>query len=256
MSLIKYRFHSVVLGMDTEINVVLPECLPEVEERFQVLYLLHGAGGDCDSWLRYSSIERYAVEKGMAVVMPSAYNSCYADMVYGIQYFTFLSEELPARLERIFPISNMREKRYVAGFSMGGRGAFLWGLRKPEFFKAAICLSGSLDVAAMAKRMRLQNDNLSLKRFINAFGDPEKLDFENDIYALAKTVEEQKKLKPKFLYMCGMEDERYQEQFLPFLEYCRKIGLPIEYIQDHGKHDFTYWDSAIWQAMEWIEKLP
>lgn len=254
MSLIKYRFHSVVLNMDTEVNIVLPECLPEAEETFPVLYLLHGAGGDCDSWMRNSSIERYALEKGMAVVMPSAYNSCYADMVHGIPYFTFLSEELPERLERLFPIANKRENRYVAGLSMGGRGAFLWALRKPEFFNAAACLSGSLDVGAMARRMREQNNEPALIRFINAFGNTEELAFENDIYALAKQAA-QVELYPNLLYMCGTEDERYQEQFLPFLEYCKKIGLPMEHMQDHGKHDFAYWDSAIWQAMEWMKKL-
>lgn len=253
MSLIKYRFHSNVLNMDTEVNIVMPNTVQQ--ERYPVLYLLHGAGGDCDSWLRNSSIERYAQRYQMAVVMPSAYNSCYADMVHGINYFTFLSEELPEVLERMFLIANDSSQRYVAGLSMGGRGAFLWALRRPEFFKASVCLSGSLDVAAMAKRMIEQNDLLSLERFVNAFGNPMELSLENDIYSLAKKAAESGLPYPKLLYMCGQEDVRYGEQFLPFIKFCDEIELSIEKMEGRGDHDFDYWDSAIQQAIEWMQKL-
>ncbi len=229
MSFIKYRFSSNVLRMDTEVNVILPDSQLKQGRRYPVLYLLHGAGGDCDSWMRNSSIERYAKKQELAVVMPSAYNSCYADMVYGMPYFTFLSEELPHRLENLLPVADEPENRFVAGLSMGGRGAFLWAMRRPDFFKGAACLSGSLDIAAMAERMKAEGDQSALKRFHSAF--------------------------PKFLYMCGLEDERYEEQFLPFLSYCKEIGLPMDSLDGHGIHDFDYWDWAIQQAIVWMKHL-
>ena len=37
-----------------------------------VVYLLHGAYGDAFSWIRYSNIDRYAQDRGIAVVMASA----------------------------------------------------------------------------------------------------------------------------------------------------------------------------------------
>lgn len=250
MSLIKYRFHSDLLNMDTEVNIAMPEAVPD--GKYTVLYLLHGAGGDCDSWLRSSSIERYACRYNLAVVMPSAYNSCYADMVHGIPYFTFLAEELPERLEKMFPIANITSQRYVAGLSMGGRGAFLWALRKPEFFRAAVCMSGSLDVASMAERMIEQKDMKSLERFINAFGDPMRLAPENDIYDLARKTAESRKYYPELLYMCGREDIRYEEQYLPFLKFCDEVGLFVEHMEDDGDHNFDYWDRAVQQGIEWM----
>ena len=250
MSLIKYRFHSSILNMDTEVNIVMPEKAPD--DRYPVLYLLHGAGGDCDSWLRNSSIERYAERYGLAVVMPSAYNSCYADMVHGIPYFTFLSEELPERLEKMFPIANTASHRYAAGLSMGGRGAFLWALRRPEFFHASVCMSGSLDVASMAKRMIETNDLKSLERFINAFGDPMHLTQENDVYDLTKKAAESGQPYPKLLYMCGREDIRYEEQYLPFLRFCDEIGLSVARMEDFGDHNFDYWDRAVQKGIEWM----
>ena len=255
MGFIKYRFSSNVLRMDTEVNVILPDSQLKPGGRYPVLYLLHGAGGDCDSWMRNSSIERYAKQQELAVVMPSAYNSCYADMVYGIPYFTFLSEELPARLEHFLPVADEPENRFVAGLSMGGRGAFLWAMRRPDFFKGAACLSGSLDIAAMAKRMKDEGNQPALNRFHNAFGPLEELAPENDVYFLARKVSETVETCPKFLYMCGMEDERYEEQFLPFLSYCEEIGLPMDSLDGHGIHDFDYWDWAIQQAIVWMKHL-
>ncbi len=255
MGFIKYRFFSKILVMETEVNLILPDTGDLPEGRYPVLYLLHGAGGDCDSWMRNSSIERYAEKNHWAVVMPSAYNSCYADMAHGIPYFTFLSEELPSRLERLFPITDQAESRFVAGLSMGGRGAFLWAMRRPDFFRGAVCLSGSLDVAAMARRMKEQGNEAALKRFSNAFGDAERLSPENDVYRLARQVAESAGPYPQFLYMCGCDDVRYGEQYLPFLEYCKKIGLKMDSLEGPGEHSFDYWDAAIQQAFQWMESV-
>lgn len=256
MGLIKYRFHSSIISMDTEINVVLPDRQLIKGYRYPVLYLLHGAGGDCDSWLRYSSIERYAEQEQFAVVMPSAYNTCYSDMVHGIPYFTFLSEELPERIEAIFPIADTKEKRFVAGLSMGGRGAFLWAMRRPDFFAGSACLSGSLNIQPMAQRMKEESNLLALERFHNAFGNLDTLSQrDNDIYSLAKKLSERSEKTPMFLYACGKEDVRYQEQFLTFLEYCKKIGFEIDSFDGHGDHNFDYWDTAIEKVIQWIKSL-
>jgi len=240
--------------MDTEVRVVLPEDGAPGRRTYPVLYLLHGAGGDCESWLRFTSVERYAEDYHMAVVMPSAYNSCYADMVNGIPYFTFLSEELPLRIARNFPVADEASGRFVAGLSMGGRGAFLWALRKPDFFRGAVCLSGSLDVGKMAERMKRENDLMSLKRFSNAFGDPESLRPEDDVWALTEKLASEKGPRPDFLYMCGTEDVRYKEQMLPYLSFCEERHFRIESLTDHGVHDYAFWDPAIRRAMKWMQE--
>jgi len=59
---------------------------------------------------RRTSIERYAEEAGLAVVMPNAHRSFYCDMAYGGAYWTFLSEELPVRMRKFFPISAAKKE--------------------------------------------------------------------------------------------------------------------------------------------------
>jgi putative tributyrin esterase len=48
-----------------------------------VLWLLHGAHGNCDDWLRHTNMERYATWRGLAVVMSSAHMSSYMNMAHG-----------------------------------------------------------------------------------------------------------------------------------------------------------------------------
>ena len=77
------------------------------------------------------------------VVMPSVYNSAYTDMKYGLDYFSYLTEELTDFVERNFPAATKRENRFIAGMSMGGYGAYKWGLTCPEKFAAIGGVAGS-----------------------------------------------------------------------------------------------------------------
>jgi putative tributyrin esterase len=106
MALLRCDFFSDVLEMGTSMTVLLPqasqeqigvvEASPGADGGFPVLYLLHGLSDDGTAWSRFTSIERYAAELGLAVVMPQVGRSFYADEVHGGRYWTFLSEELPA----------------------------------------------------------------------------------------------------------------------------------------------------------------
>ena len=80
MALITCDFFSEALERGTSMTVVLPQPTEEqigvaevaVEHgRPPVLYLLHGLSDDHTAWLRYTSIERYAAARGLAVVMPA-----------------------------------------------------------------------------------------------------------------------------------------------------------------------------------------
>ncbi len=63
------------------------------EQGLPVVYLLHGMYGDANSWTRFSSIDRYAQDRKIAVVTCSAGNSFYQDMPGGLQWATFFTKE-------------------------------------------------------------------------------------------------------------------------------------------------------------------
>ena len=81
MALIHVDFFSEVLGMSSQMEVILPQQTEgqigighvEKQNKYPVLYLLHGMTDNQTIWTRNTSIERYAAEHGIAVVMPNAH---------------------------------------------------------------------------------------------------------------------------------------------------------------------------------------
>ena len=103
--------------------------------------------------------ERYVEGLNLAVIMPAVQNSFYTDMVHGGKFLTFLTEELPAMLHDLFPLSTERADTFVAGLSMGGYGAFKLALTRPDLYAAAASLSGALDIREVVKGHGDPNDH-------------------------------------------------------------------------------------------------
>ncbi len=123
------NFFSDLLASRCSLNVLLPQNRPvepgnNYHPPFRVLYLLHGYSDDQTAWQRWSSIECYVEGLNLAVIMPAVQNSFYSDMAHGGKFFTYVTEELPALVHEIFPLSTERADTFVAGLSMGGYGAF------------------------------------------------------------------------------------------------------------------------------------
>ena len=148
------------LFSSVSVNVILPTpesgdyffgsrtYYPKAGQKYQTLYLLHGFTADFSDWQRFSSIERYAQERQIAVVMPGVDNSFYCNLPEGGNYYDYYTRELPQVMEALFPISGKRENKFLAGLSMGGYGAFKAALREPDQYAAAVSLSGGMSCGA------------------------------------------------------------------------------------------------------------
>lgn len=113
MAHLRCDFRSETMDMNTSMTVILPEGVKQSE--VPVVYLLHGLADNCTGWSRYTSVERYAREKGVALVIPEVQRSFYADMDQGISYFTFIHDELPEICRNFFGFSPAREKKLYHG---------------------------------------------------------------------------------------------------------------------------------------------
>ncbi|BFH71480.1 MAG: alpha/beta hydrolase family protein [Paenibacillus dendritiformis] len=257
MALITCNYFSEVLGLSTAMTVILPETTAgqygmnnvKSTEVHKTLFLLHGLSDDHTIWVRRTSIERYAALKGIAVVMPQVHRSFYTDMAHGLRYWTFLTEELPAKARSFFPLSAKREDNYVAGLSMGGYGAMKWALSYPERFAAAASLSGSLDVAAPALRERIRED----ARLI--YGEGEIAGTPNDLFRLLEEADRHPGPKPKLFQCCGTEDFLYEDN-VRFRETVRRTGFEHTYSEGPGDHTWEYWDARIKEVLEWLPLGP
>lgn len=258
MAFLELNLFSDVLKMDSSINVIIPEIWKENEGRefrefkkdYPVLYLLHGLSDDHSAWLRKSTIETQAEKAGIAVIMPNVHRSFYTNMVQGPNYFSYLTEELPRKMKKLFPISSSREKTFVAGLSMGGYGAFKLALNNPKMFSAAASLSGVLNIVGRLKNEKELGDLYQELKWI--YGDSLELkNSKHDLFYLLKKLKEKGREIPDLYQCCGTEDFLYQDN-LKFKNYCRKNEIKLKYSEEKAAHEWWYWDQQIKDVIDWL----
>ncbi len=266
MALLHANFFSETLLLNVSMDVVLPleaaRALAGSRDSgalaLPVLWLLHGEGGDHTAWQRNTSIERYAEKLGVAVVMPAAETSFYANMEYGFRYFDFVSRELPAICRDFFPLSARREDNVIAGGWMGGYGALKIALSFPENYRAVACLSGGNFPAgpspspAVLSAMPAAQERVPLLSFgiggaATIYDLPRLMGSPNDIFHLADRALSSEARAPAVFMACGRDD--------PFLENARRTrdyfaflpGDPfaLEWHEAEGGHTWEFLDGWI-----------
>lgn len=230
-------------------SVILPHDRENMPEHgFPVMYLLHGLSDNHSCWTRFSSIERYANERSIAVVMPEVQRSFYTDMKFGLKYFTYVSRELPEICRELFNISNRWEDTFVAGLSMGGYGAVKCALSNPDVFSACASLSGALDVEEFSKDDRYKDN----EEFF-AINGGEFLP-QNNLFYLAEQIAKLPEAKrPRIYFCCGKDDFLYSHS-LRFKAHLEGLEVPFVYLENEGDHNWSYWDGNICGAMDFFLK--
>jgi len=258
MAFIQCDFFSDVLGMSSSMNVIIPEKKENRigiktkadQDRYPVLYLLHGLSDDHTAWMRRTSIERYANKYGLAVIMPNVHRSFYTDMSSGNNYFSFVSQELPQTAEKLFPLKTGRKNTFVAGLSMGGYGAFKLALNYPDRFAAAASLSGALNLAENAEKANKSDELYQEMKWI--FGNSKKVrNSKHDLFYLLKRLKGEKTKIPALFQCCGTEDFLYKDN-LKFRNFCRKNRIKLKYEEDSAVHEWGYWDQKIQAVLRWL----
>ena len=263
MAFLQTNFFSPTLGFNTDIDVFIPT--PNSDEilnnkqsdyfsegaKFQVLYLLHGAYGDYTDWMRLTSIEKYAQNHKLAVVMPSASNSFYQDMHRGSAYLTYLTQELPRFVETVFPVSRLRENTFVAGLSMGGYGALKLAFTRPEKYAACASLSGAIDLAAVMDQVQ-SGEIGGPFNWPAIFADPAQVPGSDaDLFALIAKQQAAGATLPRVFQTCGTEDFIYPAN-CSARKKLEALGVDLTYEEHPGIHDWDYWDTHIQRVLDWL----
>ena len=239
---------SVVLEMDTKVDVLLPEDRHHTTDtrgkKYPVLYILHGFKDDNSSWLHLSNIFLACRDLDLIVVFPSVHNSFYADMVYGFDYFTYVTEELPMKLKNYLPITDDPKQTFIMGNSMGGYGTLRCALARPDRYGKAVPLSGGLfDLEKNFSKLRT-----------GCYGTPEDyMASDNNLENLVMKLKDYEGELPEFQFYCGTEDFA--------LESCQKMAalmrreLPNCKVNEEywpGEHNFFFWNEAIPKALKFF----
>lgn len=144
----------------TDVAVLLPEGYRGSGRRYPVLFLLHGAQGDEDSWIEYGglledSAARPAREQAI-VVMPrmGVVTGLATDWVDGHrQDATLVGRTLRRWVDRTYRTVRDRSARAVAGYSGGALSAVHLAQRFPRVFGVVGAFSGPLSLGDPLSRL-------------------------------------------------------------------------------------------------------
>ena len=208
------------LRITARFSMVLPDLLPEnADGRFPVLFLLADEGKNADEYVRHTDIEDLSREFSIAVVMPEGLHSDYENMQRGLEWYTYISKELPESVSRNFPISGHPEDRFFFGVGMGGLGAVKTGLREPGIAAVFGAFDTDFDVFSDDAAHRTPE---YIHKLETIYGDDpfrEEVRNRSDLYRMAEGAEDLSKI-----YLSYAEDGRNTASVLNFAAFVNDQG--------------------------------
>ncbi len=252
MAQITLNWFSKTICRTMNCSVIFPE---RATSAVPTLWLLHGMTDNHTTWCRNTSIERYAAERGIAVVMPDGELSNYADMAHGHRFYTAIASELFDLMGGFFNISPRREDTWIAGNSMGGGGALKIGLANPDKFSAIGCLSAGDTVFPFPGTK--PGDNPAVDALVRRVYDGREIaGTEEDVLGNAKKILAEGLPAPRIYHAIGKEDFLLEAAHKTRDFFTSVEGNPFDYtyIEDEGGHTWAYWDKHITDFLDFVMK--
>lgn len=234
----------------TSISVILPadniHFLQDNEEivpqPYRTLYFLHGLYGSDDIVLANTSIQKFAEDNGIAIVIPCGENSFYVDNEKAHAYYgEYVGRELLDITRNIFPLSHKREDTFIAGFSMGGYGAIRNGLKYSQNFSKIGMISSALITDDIVNYASDDNVLRSRQFYESIFGNLDELKGSDmDPKALINNTPD----IPDIFMACGVNDFLYDKN-VDFYEFLMSENIDADFIRAPGEHTWEFCDKYL-----------
>ena len=138
---------------DRDVFVYLPPSYAtNRNQRFPVVYLLHGYGLTAERWMTFTNLAENADKdiaggsiKEMILVSPDAFTK-YNGSMYSASstigdWETFIAEDLVSYIDSHYRTIADRMSRGLGGHSMGGYGTIRIGMKRPDVFSSLYIMS-------------------------------------------------------------------------------------------------------------------
>jgi S-formylglutathione hydrolase FrmB len=229
------HYFSEPLQKQTAATVLLPES--NFKGPFPVFYLLNGLSDDHTIWMRRTNIERYVSGLPLIVVMPNGARGFYCDAPQGAAHQADIVD-LVRYVDTRFQTRAERSARCIGGFSMGGYGAVKLALQYPDLFSSANSHAGALSFGHGSK-LEFPETKPVLGQDADGGGP-------NDVYRLIAEADRSK--LPHLLIDCGVDDFLIEES-RAFHAHLEKLGVPHDYKEHPGAHNWDYCDLHVQEAV-------
>lgn len=233
--------YSKALGMDTNLNVVTPRGkVSDADNSPRVAYLLHGLSDNAAAWIENANLREYADKYNIAFVCPEVQRGFYTDMAYGLDYFTYIADELPEITARIFNFSKKREDTFIFGLSMGGHGALKIAMKRPSHFAGA---GGFSSVCSLEDALAGEDVDIPIKEIASVLGiDNINLEKE-DLGTIAESFSK-KEDRPRIYMSCGKGDFLL-DMNRKFHNRLDEMGIAHTYEEWEGIHNWKFWRESL-----------
>src|SRR3984893_11207 len=246
-------FRSSVLHSWVAYCVFLPEnySAPEAKaERYPVLYLLHGLGGNEQSaavsgeWTKLQDLRRDHKVGDFLVVTPDGWDTFYINSRDGkTLYGDFFLREFMPFIERTYRVRAGRAARGISGFSMGGYGALRIGFAHPELFGSITAHSAALmRDPPQGVTVGASSGNPGARILTNVFGNPidQKFWDLNSPFLLARK-NSTGLARTRIYFHCGTEDSYGFYRGASDLDQAlNSLKIPHEFHLYPGGHSVSY----------------
>lgn len=218
--------------------VITPETYKNDAGPFSVVYLLHGYGGNYESWIKaVPELKLLSDQNNLILVCPDGnIGSWYFDSPIdnSWKYETYVSKELVNWIDTNYNTVKDRSGRGITGFSMGGHGALYLAFKHQDVFGTAGSMSGGVDFRPFPRNWDISKRLGTIQEFPKNW---EQLTVINMIDLI----------KPGSLSLiidCGTEDFFYAVNN-SFHQKLLENKIPHDYIIRDGAHNWPYWRNAV-----------
>ena len=210
----------------------------KTQERYPVVYLLHGYGGNYAQWSTTApQLAKTADDLKIIFVCPDGgKGSWYFDSPIdsSIRYESYITKELVPYIDANFPTITDPKSRAITGLSMGGHGGLYLAIRHSDVFGAAGSTSGGVDFRPFPKNWDIKN----------ALGEYEQNKERWYDHTVMRQVELLKNNQLAIILDCGVDDFLIETNRQMHALLMQK-GIPHEYIERPGAHTWPYWTEAL-----------
>jgi S-formylglutathione hydrolase FrmB len=235
------NFFSVALQRQMPYEVVLPAGYASGQQRYPVLYLLHGWQGDETNWVKLTHLIESASRYALIIVTPQAANSWYVNSATNPadRYADYIADDLITEIDGRYRTIASSHQRAIAGLSMGGYGALLLTFQHPDLFGFAGSISG-----AFAGPSGIEHVLPAVKPSTDeAFGPPGSATRkDNDLDILIDGADPVK--TPYMFLECGTSDPLLPSDRHVVAELSAR-GFTYEYHELPGAHTWSFWDNSL-----------
>ncbi len=242
---------SKVMQKPIKAAVVLPDNYSKSQANFPVIYLLHGGTGNYRDWLSKTEdkllLHKLSDQYKVIIVTPDGSPFGYyfdSPLDKTSQYETFISKEVVAGVDSRYRTIKDRKGRIIAGLSMGGHGAFYLAARHPDVYCAAGSMSGVMDINTALWKVPAEFAKSRDDNFERLLGPKQAGENPYPGYSVVNQIDKMKANDVKLIFDCGADDI--------MIEPNRKLhklltdnGIPHDYIDRPGKHEWSYWENAV-----------